>query len=295
MVWRVPKNHYDDCCFCIVSIKGINCKLKSNWTYPDLESARRPVPSFRSGIHSASKLHLNDSDIFLEAEVISSDSDFEGISPMVLQCFDQFELNDQIRDLELASRLNNKNLLHPRNKIAYYRNREQSLLPYFSHENSLVWCNDVGDLLGEMWILEYRPNEWSLVIDSSTRSLICVLLHNGNNYASILIGSSTSMKEEYRPIKLVLEKLKFHVHQFVICVDLKMVNFLLRQQSDFTKYPGFLCLWDSRTRNDHWTRKDWPLRENMVVGKINFINKPLMTNWEKMILPPLHIKLGLMK
>ena len=29
--------------------------------------------------------------------------------------------------------------------------------------------------------------------------------------------------------------------------DLKMVNFLLGQQSGFTKYPCFLCMWDSRT------------------------------------------------
>ncbi|KAI6659820.1 hypothetical protein LOD99_10618 [Oopsacas minuta] len=135
----------------------------------------------------------------------------------------------------------------------------------------------------------------AFLIDSSTRSLKCVLLHNGNKYASIPIGHSTSMKEEYESIKLALEKLKYHVHQWVICVDLKMVNFLLGQQSDYTKYPCSLCLWDSGARNDHWTRKDWPLRKNMVVGEMNIINKPMITNRGKIILPPLHIKLGFMK
>ena len=31
-----------------------------------------------------------------------------------------------------------------------------------------------------------------------------------------------------------------------LCVDLKMVNFLFRQQYGFTKYPCFLCMWDNR-------------------------------------------------
>ncbi|KAI6651782.1 hypothetical protein LOD99_5029 [Oopsacas minuta] len=198
--------------------------------------------TFRWGAHSGFEPSLNDSDILHEAEVNSSDRDFEDTSSMVPQRFDQLELNDLISDLDLskessevlASRLNDKNLLHPGTKITYYRNREQSLLPYFSNDNSLVWCNDVGGLLGEMGVQEYRPNEWRLLIDSSTRSLKCVLLHNGNKYASIPIGHSTSMKEVYESIKLVLEKLKYHVHQWVICVDLKMVNFLLGQQSGYT-------------------------------------------------------------
>ena len=44
MVWREPKNHYDDCYFCLVNIKGIKRNNKIICTYPDLESAIRPVP-----------------------------------------------------------------------------------------------------------------------------------------------------------------------------------------------------------------------------------------------------------
>ena len=39
MVWREPKNLMDDCYFCICQVKGF-----MNKSYPDLESARRPVP-----------------------------------------------------------------------------------------------------------------------------------------------------------------------------------------------------------------------------------------------------------
>ena len=64
-------------------------------------------------------------------------------------------------------------------------------------------------------------------IDSSV-SFKCVLLHYGNKYASILIGHLTTIKKEYNSITLILEKILYLEHQWEICVDRKMVNFLLR-------------------------------------------------------------------
>jgi hypothetical protein len=124
--------------------------------------------------------------------------------------------------------------------------------------------------------------------------LKCVLLNNGNKYGSIPIGHSTTMKEECKTISLVLEKINCQEYQWVICVDLKMVNFLIGQQSGYTKYPCFLCLWDSRAKHEHWARKDWLPREYMVVGGQNVRNEPLLAR-DRIILPPLHINLGLMK
>jgi len=83
------------------------------------------------------------------------------------------------------------------------------------------------------------------------KSLKCVLLHNVSLYASLPIAHSTKLKEEYDNIKLVLERLCYH-DQLSICVDLKMVNFLVGQQSGYTKYPCFICFWDSRAKQDHW-------------------------------------------
>ena len=231
----------------------------------------------------------------------SSESEFQGAVATPLR-FNQFELNDLVKDLNLsketseilASRLNEKNLLQPGTNITFYRRREKDLLPYFSKENNLVFCNDVGGLLQKMGLAEYNPQEWRLFIDSSVRSLKCVLLHNGNKYASIPIGHSISMREEYDSIRQILEKVAYLKYQWKICVDLKMVNFLLGQQNGYTKYPCFLCMWDSRAKSEHWTRKEWPLRKEMIAGERNIIHQPLVTT-EKIILPPLHIKLGLMK
>ena len=94
-------------------------------------------------------------------------------------------------------------------------------------------------------------NVKGLFIDSSKRSLKCVLLHSRNIYGCIPIGHSVIMKEEYGNIKLILERLKYVDQQWLICVDLKMVNFHLGQQGGYTKYPCFLCYWDSRADKDH--------------------------------------------
>ena len=85
-----------------------------------------------------------------------------------------------------------------------------------------------------MGIVDYRSENWRLFIDSSYVSLKCVLLHNGNEYAPVPIGYSTKLKEEYDNIKTVLQKLVFDEHKWIICVDLKMVNYLLGQQSGYT-------------------------------------------------------------
>ena len=43
MVWREPKNYHDDY-FCMVDISGWNQRKKKDWYYPDIKSARRPIP-----------------------------------------------------------------------------------------------------------------------------------------------------------------------------------------------------------------------------------------------------------
>ena len=53
-------------------------------------------------------------------------------------------------------------------------------------------------------------------------------------------------------------------------------------------------MWDSRDRENHWTQKEWPKRDNLKAGMPNVIHEPIVSR-DKIIFPPLHIKLGLMK
>ena len=69
---------------------------------------------------------------------------------------------------------------------------------------------------------------------------------------------------------------------------------LLGQQRGYTKYPCFLCLWDSRAKNEHWIREQWPKRNEFTVGEKNIRNESLVPP-DKVILLLFYIKLALMK
>ena len=122
-----------------------------------------------------------------------------------------------------------------------------------------------------------------------------VLLYNGNQFSSVPFAHSTTLKQKYEVVKYVLAKIGYDQNKLFICVDLKMVNFLFGQQSGLTKYPCFLCIRDSSDRAQHYTKKDWPLREELVPCKErNAINDPLVDR-DRILFPTLHLKLSLIK
>ena len=53
-------------------------------------------------------------------------------------------------------------------------------------------------------------------------------------------------------------------------------------------------MWDSRDREKHWTQKEWPIYKTLEAGTPNIVHDPIVSR-EKIVFPPLHIKLGLMK
>ena len=73
-----------------------------------------------------------------------------------------------------------------------------------------------------------------------------------------------------------------------------MVSFLMGLQSGFTKFPCFLCLWDSRDTTVHYHRKYWRQRTKFSLRKSNVKWEPLIEP-QRVLMPPLHIKLGLIK
>lgn len=130
------------------------------------------------------------------------------------QRFSQEELNDLVRDLGLPKdlseiigpRLKDKNLLAPGTTFYWYRKREAEFVDNFSQNGALVFCNNISNLVNRLGCLDYKPTDWRLFIDSSKRSLKAVLLHNGNFYASIPVGHSTYLKENYENLQELLLK-----------------------------------------------------------------------------------------
>ena len=136
MVWREPNDHCNDCNFCAMKTKGINRKNRSSLTYPNLNSAVRPVPhseelpvSVFEGLPQleSSLSRSEEEDVSIDSNNTLADNDFPPplLSP---QLFSQRELNDLARDLNLskesseilASRLKEKNLLKPGTLITFY-------------------------------------------------------------------------------------------------------------------------------------------------------------------------------
>ena len=64
----------------------------------------------------------------------------------------------------------------------------------FQDKSSLVYCNIISGLINSV-VLKYDATEWRLLIESFSRSLKAVLLHNGKSLLSFFIGNSVQMKE----------------------------------------------------------------------------------------------------
>ena len=95
-------------------------------------------------------------------------------------------------------------------------------------------------------------------------------------------------------MKILLEAIEYSKYSWKVCGDLKVISLLLGLQLGYTKHMCFLCLWDSRDDSNHYSRTIWPPRKELAVGRYNVKHTPLIDP-QKVYLPPLHIKLGLMK
>ena len=73
-----------------------------------------------------------------------------------------------------------------------------------------------------------------------------------------------------------------------------MLGFLLGLQGGYTKYSCFLCMWNGRADGENYEKIHWPKQQELTPGMYNVIKEPL-GNMENVLLPPLHIKLGLVK
>ena len=211
------------------------------------------------------------------------------------------ELDDLIGDLDLTksgaelltSRLNEWNLLGDDCKSTAYRKRHSELSVYFDVIEDLCNCKDIEGLFRAVGI-DHDPTQWRLFIDSFTKSLKAVLLHNGNINPSIPLAYSLQMKEDYENVKQLLIKINDAQFKWYVCGDFKMLGFLLGLQGGHTKYSCFLCSWNSRADGEHYKKIHWQTREELTQGMYNVIREPLISR-KKVLLPPLHIKLGLVK
>jgi len=177
--------------------------------------------------------------------------------------------------------------------MSVYRKMHEDLVQFFKMERGFVSCTGIDGLMKTLNI-NHIPLDWRLFIDSSKFSLKAVLLHNGKTQHSIPVGHSVHNKESYENKKILMEAINYDKFKWKICGDLKVIAVLLGLQQEFTKYCCFICEWDSTVRSLHYSRNDWPARKSLEPGNMNVENQPLVEP-SKILLPSMHLKLGLMK
>ena len=99
----------------------------------------------------------------------------------------------------------------------FYRHRDKKFRRYFQEDAVFVTCTDIRQLLLELGVPSYNPDEWRLFTDSSKRSLKRVLLYNGNLHGSIPIGHSVTVKDNYEAVKKMLELIHYDDHKWIMC------------------------------------------------------------------------------
>ena len=163
----------------------------------------------------------------------------------------------------------------------------------FSFREGLCYCHDIRGLF-EATGIPCNTSDWRLFIDSSSKSLKAVLLHNTNKCPSIPLAHLVQMKENYQNVKMLLSTLRYDQYNWEVIGDFKMVAFLMGLQQGFIKFPCYLCLWDSRNTNFHYNKRNWPPRSSYDIETHN-VKHTLLVEPKKVLLPPLHIKLDLIK
>lgn len=313
MIWSDPGQHNNANCYvCTNTVRALNQRTSSTFLYTAVPSAQLPT-YYEEGDTapkrpSPSDISTTNPFVFeIESFLSPPESGTEyipsGAADTTPRPLTQTQLNNLVRKLnlsksraeELARTLKESNLLAPNVKITGYRTRHSRFLPFFtiSENRKHVYCNDIDALMVEMGI-RYIPEEWRLFIDSSKSALKAVLLYYDNSKNPVPLFYAIDMAETYESMKYILEVVNYNLYEWKISGDLKVIAFLSGLQQGNTKHSCFLCTWDSRYHQNQYQRREWPMRGTRRVGFQNVIHEPLVP-FHKILLPPLHIKLGIVK
>ena len=253
-IWHEPSNHCTDCYFCMVDpTKRRKGKNAPPIEYPNIPSSIAPVP------HNTTDLAVPQPptrDQPCPAETSSEDSKKEESAPLSSSSVvcrrrrvgdercpyypNQEDINDPIREMALTksnaelliSRLKQWDLLDEGVRITSQRKRHRGFSTFFSFREGLCYCHDIRGLF-EAIRIPCNTSDWRLFIDSSSKSLKAVLLHNTNKCPSIPLAHSVHIKENYENVKMLLSALRYDQYNWEVIGDFKMVAFLMGLQQKF--------------------------------------------------------------
>ncbi|KAJ8875733.1 hypothetical protein PR048_023632 [Dryococelus australis] len=95
-------------------------------------------------------------------------------------------------------------------------------------------------------------------------------------------------------MEMLFEKIRHDKYLWTVCCDLKVITLFTGFQLGYTKFCCFLCERDNRDRTNHYIKREWPKHESILSGHKNIAHSALVSS-DRILLPPLHIKSGLLK
>lgn len=298
MVWFEPMGH-NDCYFCMSNTKGYTMKTRKLIKYPHVTSVKLPIYERKSTAQTEiADISSCSSDIESENEEDVDDADGSAYGSGNIS---QSQMDLIVRKLKLSKSDSQKlgkmlrsfDVLQPKTTYSHYRLRHLQFSVFFAKQQSVVFCKDILGLLNELHF-DGDIKNWWIFMDSSSSSLKVVLLHRTSQHPAIPIVYARNIGESYESVKNVCALISYDNLQLQVCGDLKMVGILMGLQPGYIKNMCFLCLWDSRCKSNQYKHERWPLRENMISGINNVKYEPLIPSGN-VLLPPLHIKLGIFK
>uniref|UniRef100_A0A336KP55 CSON011970 protein n=1 Tax=Culicoides sonorensis TaxID=179676 RepID=A0A336KP55_CULSO len=326
-IWKKPRDDHKDCYVCLMpNLQGKSWSMRHKIEYPTNSCCILPILNGSSSLYHVNSTvganfaldiirngsfgdwtpskSINLTTSFLEIDSFTSQDNNVSeyfqyghrreLNPRPLH---QASFNDLVRDLLLdknraellGSRLAQFDLIQPSTKITASRSRSDELKKFFSQEEDITYVNNISNLFN---FLDFPHNakEWRLFMDSNKKSFKVILLHIGNLYPSIPVAYTENTKETRILIEKILNLINYYENEWLIVADLKVVAILIGLKGGYPSYPCIFCTYHSRSKVDHYNTK-WPLRTKFVIGELSVQSPPLI-NVKNVILPPLHIKLG---
>lgn len=305
LVYRFCGAHdQTECYACVNYVFGGNTRTLRKRTYiptkytqlPLPHSAsvpipKKPSPTVESGEPTFSS-SSNERSLYVPSNVSSKCGHVEITQSMLDNIARALKLSRR-QSIMFAQLLKPSNILAKDVRIQAPVGRHSKFSVFFTSidNNTFAYCNNISGLISAMHE-QYKPEEWRLFIDASKKSLKAVLLHINNAKSSVPVALTTVTKESYASMKKILDLINYDQHRWKICADLKVITLLRGMQTGYTKNMCFICLWDTRYQGDQYSVREWPLREHIQLRQHNIVETPLVPA-DKMLLPPLHITLGL--
>ena len=145
--------------------------------------------------------------------------------------------------------------------------------PHFSHQQEMDnLIRDMGLIEVNAELLTSRQKEWHFL--DSTCKVSKYRKRHLNIFFTLSQTHSLCYCSDIFGLFALLYMISNTSYNWEQGGDLKMLAFFLGLQGGgrgYAKYSCFLCLWNSRADDQHYSRKQWPLREELTPGSHNVI------------------------